>query len=420
MEIVSKVTGSALSASEFNQIPDELENLINKSGQTASSSDLTQVTKAVSQMVGDADFYSTSGTANAIILSAVSPRVAPSILTNGLRARFVASATNSGTTTINVNNLGAKTLYLNGSVAGAGDIRAGFLYEIAYKAVGDYFDLQTVDTASLLNKKMITNCILEAPNGVCTLWQGRIVVNSGIKYLIPNGTNSDGTLKNIEVTSTSKVYNYTENDDVDVFLFLDQDGNTFTWLMRYTFIITTNVFLGTETGDAQTRLVYITRENQWYYTSDSGNTWIKAYICCIASFHAVAQSVVNILSEAPLHLFSDSKADIQQLTKLGFPTSVTSFPLALGATDTLYTAVANGYIIFACLAGGADSFVYLQGIQSNNSAGVMSSSHATLANQFMLVNIPVLKGQKFQLSYYDIVPTGITFGIVGAVGEDNT
>ena len=71
------------------------------------------------------------------------------------------------------------------------------------------------------------------------------------------------------------------------------------------------------------------------------------------------------------------------------------------------------------MAGGADSFVYLQGIQSDNSAGVMSSSHATLTNQFMLVNIPVLKGQKFQLSYYNIAPTGISFGIVGAVGEDN-
>lgn len=270
-----------------------------------------------------------------------------------------------------------------------------------------------------LNKKQITNCVLEAPNGVCTLWQGRIVVASGIKYLIPNGTNSDGTLKNIEAISSSKVYNYPENDDVDVFLFLDQNGNTFTWLMRYTFIITSNVFLGTETGDAQTRLVYITRENQWYYTSDSGSSWVKAYICCVAAFHAAAQSVVYMLSEAPLHLFSDSKADIQQLTKLGFPTSVKTFPLALGASDSIYTAVGNGYIIFSCLAGGADSFVYLQGIQSDNSAGVMSSSHATLTNQFMLVNIPVLKGQKFQLSYYNIAPTGISFGIVGAVGEDN-
>lgn len=51
-----------------------------------------------------------------------------------------------------------------------------------------------------LNYNQLTNCILEAPNGVATYSGNTITVKQGLKVLIPNGRNADGTLNNIEYT----------------------------------------------------------------------------------------------------------------------------------------------------------------------------------------------------------------------------
>lgn len=50
-----------------------------------------------------------------------------------------------------------------------------------------------------LNKNQITNCVLEAPNGIATYQGNNITIKSGLKVLMPNGLNADGTLKNIEL-----------------------------------------------------------------------------------------------------------------------------------------------------------------------------------------------------------------------------
>ncbi len=54
--------------------------------------------------------------------------------TTGLRASFKAAANNTGTATININGLGAKTIKKNGGAddLGADDIVAGGIYEISY------------------------------------------------------------------------------------------------------------------------------------------------------------------------------------------------------------------------------------------------------------------------------------------------
>ena len=51
-----------------------------------------------------------------------------------------------------------------------------------------------------INKNQVTNCILEAPNGVATYGTNTVTIKKGVKILIPNGRNADGTLNNIEYT----------------------------------------------------------------------------------------------------------------------------------------------------------------------------------------------------------------------------
>lgn len=144
MEIVTKATGDSLTAIEFNQIPDELENLISASGQTPDSNDLHQVAKAVANFTNFSNYFATSGTANDIILSQVSPRIAPSQLEEGTRVIFNALYTNTGSATINLCSLGAKTINFNGQTLKAGDIKVGQIYEAIYNSVSDCFDIFSI------------------------------------------------------------------------------------------------------------------------------------------------------------------------------------------------------------------------------------------------------------------------------------
>ena len=67
------------------------------------------------------------------------------------------------------------------------------------EAVAD--GLSTLSNASsALTKTQLANCILEAPNGVATYSGTTITVKQGLKVLIPNGRNADGTMNNIEYT----------------------------------------------------------------------------------------------------------------------------------------------------------------------------------------------------------------------------
>lgn len=66
----------------------------------------------------------------------------------------------------------------------------------------DLSNLSATGEKHFLNKTQISNCILEAPNGVATFTAGSnvVTVKQGLKVLIPNGRNADGTLNNIEYT----------------------------------------------------------------------------------------------------------------------------------------------------------------------------------------------------------------------------
>ena len=71
----------------------------------------------------------------------------------------------------------------------------------------------------------ITNCILEAPNGVVTYTNLTLTAKQGLKVLMPNGRNVDGSLKNIEYTVTEDLtFNKSGFTNMDFILVLDQSG----------------------------------------------------------------------------------------------------------------------------------------------------------------------------------------------------
>lgn len=141
--IPHKVTGDDLTADEFNDIPEEEENLVTSSGQTLSAGDLYQIAKAVATYAAWGDFYVDSGAANAYVLTPTSPLQAPIQYADGMRVRFRISHTNTGPVTINVNALGVKAIVKEDGVTpiGAGDLPAGEHGEVIFHADIDAFEL---------------------------------------------------------------------------------------------------------------------------------------------------------------------------------------------------------------------------------------------------------------------------------------
>lgn len=123
-DIPTKVTGSTLTASEFNNIPDELENGITTADIALSGSDLEQLAKAMAVYAAGSDFYTDSGAADAYVLTAIGSRKSPPAYFDGMQVRFRATNANTGASTVNVATIGVKNIKLpDGSTdPGAGDI----------------------------------------------------------------------------------------------------------------------------------------------------------------------------------------------------------------------------------------------------------------------------------------------------------
>jgi len=124
----SKIDGNTVGAGEWNQLAD-VDNLVINSGQTPSTSNLDQLAIASARYSSGGQFFTDSGTANAYVLSPVSPFKSPVSsgagegYFNGMIIRFRAGNANSGASTINVNSAGVKNLKkADGTDVATGDI----------------------------------------------------------------------------------------------------------------------------------------------------------------------------------------------------------------------------------------------------------------------------------------------------------
>ena len=176
----SKVDGNTVSASEFNQLA-EIDNLISTSGQTPSTGNLEQQAIASARYSSAGNFFTDSGTANAYVLSPVSPFKSPVSSTagegyyNGMVIRFRAGNACSGASTVNVNNAGSKSLVKSdGSTAlTTGDIPANTEVEFVYNGTNFVQSLgkvpattTTQGVAFLSNPITISNNATDANNDI--------------------------------------------------------------------------------------------------------------------------------------------------------------------------------------------------------------------------------------------------------------
>lgn len=92
------------------------------------------------------DFAVTTGSADAYVL-ALDAVIATYV--QGYRFRFKANFTNTGSPTLNINGVGAKTIYDAGIAAAANRIVSGRIYEVVFNSTLDGFELQTAGSLTL-------------------------------------------------------------------------------------------------------------------------------------------------------------------------------------------------------------------------------------------------------------------------------
>ena len=150
----------------------------------------------------------------------------------------------------------------------------------------DLSNLTPAGEKHFLNKTQLANCILEAPNGVATYSGTTITVKQGLKVLIPNGRNADGTLNNIE---------YTVPQDLTLNLAIEDKWNGYFILYEGfidTFGIGGNIWINDDEPDVQNGYWYSPEQNRSYFYA---NGWLERKFVILgeytfnANFTAIAE-----------------------------------------------------------------------------------------------------------------------------------
>lgn len=139
-DLNDKITGGSLTAAEWNEVPSEIQNVIEGLGLALTSSDLNQLGKSIAGYAANGDFYTDSGAADSYVLTAIGSKQSPTAYTDGFSAVFRAGNTNTGASTVNVATLGVKNVFRDGSAVVAGDITIGEIVELVFSSANDRFD----------------------------------------------------------------------------------------------------------------------------------------------------------------------------------------------------------------------------------------------------------------------------------------
>lgn len=177
-DLNDKMTGNSLTAAEWNEMPTELQNIIEAFGIVLSGADLDQVGKGIANYVGTGNAYSVGGTADVITLTTIGSKQAPTAYLNGLTVGFTPTADNTGAVTINVNALGAIDLVqADGTAMIAEDLLTGL-------TLGCSFRSGTNDFRVIGSSNNFTSSQVISQQIFATLGAGTWTKPAGVKFIV--------------------------------------------------------------------------------------------------------------------------------------------------------------------------------------------------------------------------------------------
>lgn len=182
--------------------------------------------------------------------------------------------------------------YFDGQIASLSD---------ANTSTNTDLEATNAEVAKKLGYQNLTNCIIAAPNGIAEHTGNTLTVKNGLKVLIPDGVNEDGSYKNIEYTLEADVsIDLTGLSSGQHYFYISSDGTIFT-----------NAILGTfeQYGDpvnytaSTTNYLWLDKEaNKYKYSTDKGANWSEKSLCKLGIvFHTgSAISQVNLYANIEL------------------------------------------------------------------------------------------------------------------------
>lgn len=239
--LATKATGDSLTAAEFNQIPDEIENAITSAGITLSGASLVQLAKAMANYGSSADVYTDSGVADAYVLSPLGSKQGITDYTQLPHVSFVVGNTNTGAATVNVNGLGVKNIVNSaGASLAAGDLQAGQSVKLQYD--GTNFVLQLAEHIPAV-KSLASSGYIKLAGGIIIQWgefTGALVHGSLYSPVFPiafpnSALQTVGYVTNTADTTTTATYCPLTAQSASGFTFQfgSLDGSTYNTTLRY-------------------------------------------------------------------------------------------------------------------------------------------------------------------------------------------
>lgn len=243
-----------------------------------------------------------------------------------------------------------------------------------------YNRMQYTDTGNLWTNGQslpiaLFNC---ASGGVLTITQvfngfgyigNTVFALPGVKGLIPNGRNADGTLNNASWTTSSvKTRTFTSSDNFSDAL-IGFDGANFSRIKASDYLY-----------DSITNYNYERNNNIWPHT-------YLGHMTCTAG----VISNFNIIRQ-PFRAVDYS--DTEYIAHQAMP-SDRYVDLTLGASGASYTAPADGYIYLNKTASAVNQIITI----INDDNGMRISDTATTASSWVATYLPVSKGQSIRITY---------------------
>ena len=231
---------------------------------------------------------------------------------------------------------------------------------------------------NLENTTLISNCVVEAPNGVVTFTGNTITVKSGLKVLIPNGRNDDGSLKSIEYTVESDTVLTTSKNSTVNCVYVSDDDIGIAPVFQYSNL--TPVYSG--------GIWYNITENKNYMYDDDLDSWQEFQGIVIATFENTEETVANLKIVNPTGLLKQN--DIFAIINMGMPDYANTVSKS---ANTNYTATVNGYA-FAFAETQQNQYKYLYIDNKSYSIGYHQQGHIGWSALCM----PVAKGSVYKIS----------------------
>lgn len=345
--------------SEYNQLKKEkISDLITDFTSTDENNALTKGTDGKMFVT---DFGNASNITEGTLPTSVLPEIPlekipdipkdklPPIETADLPVSGVTADTYAYPSSVTVNSQGQVTAIEEGTPSGA-------------NADTDLSNLTEEGEKHFLNKTQITNCILSAPNGVATYSGNTITVKQGLRVLIPNGRNADGTLNNIE---------YVVPSDITADMNISYSGNMTLQLTNTGTISrrqSVQVFTVQKYEDLPTPatglIVYcLVVERNKYYTTNNGSDYQEMQgVTFIADFVTNTTTITSLTPYQPVELLK--RSDKAEITGWGIPdysagiVYIDPNSTSVGITEQSFTVSCDG-VINVNLFGFNNNHVYL-------------------------------------------------------------